>query len=97
MTSSELYCQACSNMFSDTASQWQGESWLYSCTGRQAGRSTGRLADRHACMVHMYACRLGHTHRHTEGYACTTHTDRHTLIRVHRHTGIAHTDAHRYR
>nr|KAG5701295.1 hypothetical protein BaRGS_020657 [Batillaria attramentaria] len=24
LTSSELYCQACSNMFSDTASQWQG-------------------------------------------------------------------------
>ncbi|XP_076456388.1 calmodulin-regulated spectrin-associated protein 1-like [Babylonia areolata] len=24
MTSSELYCQACSNMFSDTAFQWQG-------------------------------------------------------------------------
>ncbi|XP_070209593.1 calmodulin-regulated spectrin-associated protein 1-like isoform X2 [Littorina saxatilis] len=24
MTSSEVYCQACSNMFTDTASQWQG-------------------------------------------------------------------------
>ena len=45
MTSSEIYCQACSNMFSDTASQWQGES--HSLGWTQADRGTYRQADRH--------------------------------------------------
>ena len=42
MTSSEIYCQACSNMFSDTASQWQGES--HSLGWTQADRGTYRQA-----------------------------------------------------